>query len=296
LNKFSTALAQLEDPKNEPIRWLLSDALSQHAATTVGSHFLLQALGRPERSPILATWNAHLHQFRELLRNPDQAPIKAVLDLRCDKKDAVRKLADFFAEVLAVVHLRTLGYSDFSIVLPSKGPMPDFTACFDGQQTAIEVKNLQEPADILRTVAVSHWSELTEAEPERYGFRVILRHQHCPKLPEAAQQRLRNILSQLPDIRNYPHCETLEGGIEIQIERPNDEAELSPEAWMLGRLASDKKSHLTIVTGFSVDDLSPDINDVQALFLKSLRIVAVATPKFFSKSYTPECRNIIALH
>ena len=65
---------------------------------------------------------------------------------------------------------------------------------------------------------------------------------------------------------------------------------------MLGRLASDKKSHLTIVTGFSVDDLSPDINDVQALFLKSLRIVAVATPKFFSKSYTPECRNIIALH
>jgi hypothetical protein len=42
--------------------------------------------------------------------------------------------------------------------------------------------------------------------------------------------------------------------------------------------------------------LSTGIDEVQALFLKSLRVVAHATPKFFSESYRPEHRNVVALH
>jgi hypothetical protein len=53
---------------------------------------------------------------------------------------------------------------------------------------------------------------------------------------------------------------------------------------------------LVIVTGVNADNLTTGINEVQALFLKSLRIVADATPKFYSKSYSPQHRNIIALH
>jgi hypothetical protein len=153
----------------------------------------------------------------------------------------------------------------------------------------------KEPADILRTVAARHWREITEAYPDRYGFRAVLRHQRCGKLTEAAQQRLCNILTQLPDIKRCPYTETLDGGIKIEIERPNDGPALSTEAAMLNHLST-KKSQLVIVSGFSADDLSTDINDVQALFLKSLRIVVGATPKFFSKSYSPEHRNVIALH
>jgi hypothetical protein len=52
-----------------------------------------------------------------------------------------------------------------------------------------------------------------------------------------------------------------------------------------------------VVTGFGADDsLGGGIDEVQALFPKSLRIVADATPKFFSHSYSAAHRNVIALH
>lgn len=296
LNRFDRAIALLDDPKNEPLRWLFGDALRQHAITAVGSHFLLDTLAEPTRKPVVAGWNARLHQFREFLNNPDQAPIKAAADLRCGPRDAEKKITDFFAEITAVAHLQSLGYSDFSIVLAGDEPLPDFMACFEGQRAAIEVKNLQEPADILRTVATKHWKKISEAEPDRYGFRAVLRHQHCAKLTAAAQIRLCNILTQLPDITKAPYAATLDGGIEIRIERPSNVSVPSTEDVMLNRLGSSKKSQLVIVTGFGVGDLSTDISEVQALFLKALRIVADATPKFFSKTYSPAHRNVIALH
>lgn len=289
-------MAALAETKNEPLRWLLSDALSQHAATTRGSHFLLETLADPKRKHGLAAWNGYLNQFRELLRDPDPAPIKATADLHCSPRDAEKKLGDFLAEIMAVIHLHSLGYDNFSVVLPGDQPMPDFMASFEGQPAAIEVKNLQEPADILRNVAARHWKELVEAEPDRYGFRVVLRHQRCGKLTLAARTRLRNILTQLPEIKHYPYNETLDGGIAIQIERPCDVTAPPVETAMLDHLASGRKSQLVIVTGVSADNLSTGIDEVQALFLKSLRIVADATPKFFSESYSPEHRNVIALH
>jgi hypothetical protein len=216
--------------------------------------------------------------------------------LRCGPRDAEKKLGDFLAEVMAVAYLQSLGYEDFSVVLPGDQPLPDFMASFRGQPAAVEVKNLQEPADILRNVAARHWKEISEAQPGRYDFRVVLRHQRCGKLTAAARQRLCNILTQLPDIKNYPYTETLDGGIRIQIERPGDAPAPSPESAMLDQLASGRKSQLAIVTGVSAGDLGTGIDEVQALFLKSLRIVADATPKFFTHSYSPEHRNIIALH
>ena len=295
--RFAKAIAALDDPKNEPLRWLLGDALRQHAATTIGPHFLLETLAEPVRRPVLAAWNARLHQFRELLRNPDQAPAKATADLRCDPKDAQKKLGDFLAEVMAAAHLHSLSYTDFSVVLATGDkPMPDFMASFEGRPAAVEVKNLQEPADVLRNVATKHWKEITEAQPDHYGFRVVLRHQSCGRLTVAAQQRLCNILTQLPDIKKYPYKETLDGGIAIQIELLDSGTVPAGEAAMLDHLAAGKKSQLVIVTGVSANDLSTGIDEVQALFLKSLRIVAEATPKFFSESYNPEHRNVIALH
>jgi hypothetical protein len=295
--RFVAAIAALDDPKNEPPQWLLGDALRQHAATTIGPHFLLETLAEPVRRPVLAGWNARLHQFRELLRNPDAAPAKATADLRCDLKDAQKKVGDFFAEVMAAAHLSSIGYSDFSVVLATgHKPMPDFVASFEGRPAAIEVKNLQEPADVLRNVAAKHWKEITEAHPDRYGFRVVLRHQRCGRLTAAAQQRLCNILTQLPDIRKYPYREILAGDVAIQIELLDSGSVPAGEVAVSDLLTAGKKSQLMIVTGVSANDLSTGIDEVQALFLKSLRIVADATPKFFQESYNPEHRNVIALH
>jgi hypothetical protein len=294
--RFAKAFAALDDPRNEPLKWLLGDVLHQHAATTIGPHFLLETLTEAVRSPVLVAWNARLHQFRELLRNPDRAPAKARADVLCGPNDAQRKLGDFLAEIMAAVHLYSLGYSDFSVVLAGDKKMPDFTASFEGQPAAVEVKNLQEPADILRNVAAKQWKEITEAQPDRYRFRVILRHERCGRLTAAAQQRLCNILTQLPQIKRYPYKDIIDGGVAIQIELSENGTLPASEAAMLDHLAAGKESQLVVVTGVSANDLSTGIDEVQALFLKSLRVVAEATPKFFSESYRPEHRNLIALH
>lgn len=294
--RFAKALAALDDPKNEPLKWLFSDVLHQHAATAIGPHFLLETLAEAVRRPTLVAWNARLHQFRELLRNPDEAPAKARTDVLCGPNDAQKKLGDFLAEIMAAVHLYSLGYSDFSVVLAGNKKRPDFMASFEGQPAAVEVKNLQEPADILRNVAAKHWKEITEAQPDRYTFRVMLRHERCGRLTAAAQQRLCNILTQLSEIKKYPYKDTLDGRVAIQIELPDNETLPAGEAAMLEHLAAGRKSQLVVVTGVSANDLSTGIDEVQALFLKSLRVVAEATPKFFSESYRPEHRNVIALH
>jgi hypothetical protein len=91
-------------------------------------------------------------------------------------------------------------------------------ADFNGQVAAIEVKNLQPPADRIQTVVSAHWKKIREKSPDRYGLDVILRHNHFGELKAAAQQRLRTILDLLPDIRNYPFQETLEGGVKIRID------------------------------------------------------------------------------
>jgi hypothetical protein len=197
---------------------------------------------------------------------------------------------------MSVAHLHSLGYADFSVILPQDQPTPDFMARLEDRSAAIEVKNLREPADILRNVASKHWREVTEAQPERYGFRVILRHQRCGSLTAAAQQRLCNILTELPNIRHYPYTETLDGGIAIRMERPEGGSEPAVETAMADHLARGRKSQLAIITSVSADDLATGIEEVQALFLKSLRIVAEATPKFYGHSYNPEHRNVIALH
>jgi hypothetical protein len=228
--------------------------------------------------------------------NPDQAPIKATAELSCNHKGAQEKLEDFLAEIMAVAHLHSVGYRDFDVVLAQNQPLPDFMARFEDRLAAIEVKNLHEPADILRNIAVRHWKEITEAQPERYGFRVVLRHQRCGRLTTAAQQRLCNILTQTPDIRNFPHTETLDGGIAIRVERPENRTTPTVETAVLDHLAAGRKSQLVVVTAVNANDLSTGTDEVQALFLKTLRVVATATPKFFKYSYTPKHRNVIALH
>jgi hypothetical protein len=50
MSHFAKGLQALDDPRNEPIKWLLADALQHHAEATNGPHFLLEALAQPSRS------------------------------------------------------------------------------------------------------------------------------------------------------------------------------------------------------------------------------------------------------
>src|SRR5689334_25322793 len=182
------ALEVLELPKNEPLRWLLGGALHQHAEMN-GRHFLLEALAS-ERTGTLMAWNADIHEFRALLENPETAPQKAEQDLRSGGSDAEDKLLSVAAEIMAVIKLSRMGYKRFRVLLPSQLPTPDFEAEDPGGKlTSIEVKNLREPEDIVRTVAFTHWKKKSAAAPDRYNFKAVLSHSHRGALSSNAVDR-----------------------------------------------------------------------------------------------------------
>ncbi len=91
------ALQPLDQPKNEPIRWLLGRALKQPAEIPGASHLFLGALASSRTGPLVA-WNANIHRYRAALENPDVAP-QAEEDLRANSSsDAEDKLRSVVAE------------------------------------------------------------------------------------------------------------------------------------------------------------------------------------------------------
>jgi len=161
-------------------------------------------------------WNANIHQYRILLKNPDLAPHKAEEDLRSGSDDAEEKLLAILAEVLAVVKLSTMGYKNFRVFLASTVSTPDFEA-EDAQanRTWIEVKNLRAPKDIVRSVVAAQWKRRAVANPTRYNFKAVLKYSHRGSLSSNAIKRLGSIIDVLPDTKN-PIEEVLDGGVRIR--------------------------------------------------------------------------------
>jgi len=248
---------------------------------------------------MLVAWNARIHQFRALLLNPDQVPQKAKIELRSGNTDAREKLIAFMAEIMAPVHLAALGYEAFKVLMATRKRTPDFEAQVNGKEARIEVKNLREPRDRVRTVAVNHWESLVVKDPKKYSFRVLLRHRHQGSLSQSAQQRLCSILDLLPDTKENPLNEALDGGVNIRIEKINDPAlhRSAGERWMLQSSNSSRgQAQMVVVGTVGTDDLALSIDEVQCLLLKVLPRVADALPKFFGKdSFRPECTNVITL-
>lgn len=293
---FTRALEALKEPKNEPLRWLLGRALEQHAGKA-GRHFLLDALasGRPSN---LVAWNAKIHHYRTLLENPDVATQKAEQDLRSDGgKDAEDKLRSVYAEIVAVIKLSGMGYKRFKVLLPGPLPTPDFEAEDpEGKPTRVEVKNLQEPEDLVRTVAIAHWRQKFDSRPDRYNFKAVLTHSHRAALSSAARKRLRSLIDILPDTRR-PLDEVLDGGVRVRLERaPDYAARVGKEIFL--ELSGKDKPGLMVSSGITADDLVIQTSEVQSLFLKALRRVAESTDKFFREAFAPESDriNVVALH
>jgi len=294
---FQRALEALASPKNEPLNWLLGDVLREQAQSAK-SKFLLEALGAEPRSGALTSWNAYIDQYRELLVNPADSVKKAARDVKAGKNDAGEKLLALAAEIMAVVHLRELGYAEFRVLMPTGKSTPDFEARLGQQKALIEVKNLREPQDILRTVAVQHWNDLRSRNPKRYNFRIVLRHAHRGQLSLAAQKRLRTILDQLPDRTASVVSEDIDNGIQVRIERlkDNSKPQLAPEAIFFDLFTNRSKPNgMLLVSGITEEHLTIGSSEIQSLFLKAIRPIAGALDKFFGDAFDPVSLNVIAL-
>ena len=291
------ALAFLAHEDNEPLNWLLGDFLRAQGDAPGAPHFLLRLLASTSRDA-LRRLNWWIGECRKLLTNPDVFREKVQSDIKAGKGDAEIKTKAVLAEVFSVLRLAKIGYRNFEAVLPTHRASPDFLAELDGRKARIEVKNLNEPEDWISKAASDRWNERSHQEPDRYKFRAVLRHNHRGSASDAAVTRLKTIVDQLPDI-NTPFEEVLDGGIHVRFEKLA--LTTTPEGFLEQKirerhLAGPQISgYLTVITGIGTDNMQFDVGGFQALFLKALRVIAEATPKFFSKGVEKAPINVMVL-
>ena len=231
--------------------------------------------------------------------NPEVLREKVKSDLKVGKGDAEIKTKAVLAEVLSVLHLAKIGYKNFEAVLPSERSSPDFHAELQEQRARVEIKNLNEPEDWITKAAHERWRQRSHEAPDKYKFRAVLRHNHRGSASEAAVTRLKTIVDQLPGI-NTPFEEVLDGDIHIRFEKQGLTTvpegfleEKTHERYLTGPQAS---GHLSVISGIGPDNMQFDVVGFQALFLKVLRVIAEATPKFFSKGVEKVPLNVILVH
>jgi len=298
MKTFDRVNAALAHVDNEPLDWLLGDFLRSQAQSPGPVHFLVRLLANAQRD-VLRRLNWWIEECRKLLTNPEVFREKVKADIKAGKGDAEIKTKAVLAEVLSVLHFAKMGYQSFEAVLPTQRSSPDFLAELNGQKTRIEVKNLNEPEDWITKAAHERWKERSHEAPDKYKFRAVLRHNHRGSASEAALTRLKTIVDQLPGI-NAPFEEVLDGDIHIQFEK--QELTTVPEGFLEQKtheryLAGPQLSgYLSVITGIGPDNMQFDVAGFQALFLKALRVIAEATPKFFSKGVEKDPINIIVVY
>jgi hypothetical protein len=299
MERYDKAIKALGEPENEALNWLLGSVLIKHSKLSA-SHFLLDALESPTRTPLLASWNYWIREFRAALVNPEVAPQRANLELGSTTKDAEDKLRSLLAEVFAVLHLKKQGYENFEVLLPGDANTPDFHARLENKKARIEVKNLRKPEDSVRAVIAKRWKENRDARPDEYNFRLLVKCTYRGALSPAATSRVRSIIDQLPITKKPLIDETLDGDVRIRFERPDVTAESgSPlQGIILSQIFEQRQGagHLVIQGAVMEEDLEFDLPEFQAFFVKVLRVVAEATRKFFGPSDDKDSINVLFLN
>ena len=128
----------------------------------------------------------------------------------------------------------------------------------------------------------------------------MLSHSVKGKITEAATNRLRTLIDQLPDIKTNPiGSETLDGGVRIQIEKEAN-GKFTPSGVPVpiidAMFGPDKKEGTLIVrTTIGTKDLDFNLPDFQAFFVKVFRSIANATTQVLALEGDGNAPNVIAL-
>src|SRR5262249_45762976 len=216
------ALTALAD--NEPINWLFGRILQAFGSRGERHHLFNCLAGNNPYA--LRTWNAWISEFRSVLTNPEMAPKKADAELLNSPE---QRIDDFMAEIHSVVQLSRSGDSDFEVVLATGDKQAvDFLARRDGKRIRVEVKNLREPQDIIRTVAVERWNERRKKFPEKYNFGIAVSHEYIDPLSDAEINRLKTAIDQFPDIAGREYSIILDRGATVTLKRALYSSRRSP--------------------------------------------------------------------
>lgn len=289
MSRAGLAREALALPQNEPINWLLGRALT-HFIDKDERVFILDALAVSNSSAVRA-WNAWIAEFRNVITNRDDAVRKADEEL-C--KQTWERLETFMTEVLSVLRLSRLGYTDFEVVLADKiRPSVDFIARGNGKRVRIEVKRLQEPQDIIRTVASARWAECRINDPAKFNFQGLLSHSYHGALSATALSKLHNVIDQLPQQKaGVERTIALDSDISIRVVCFGADRQGAPRP---GYDVTSKDPSLVIRSAFRAEDLDFDLPELQGLFVKTLRTIGEAANKFFGRHSDADWENIFAI-
>ncbi|HZU31679.1 MAG TPA: hypothetical protein VFB79_11220 [Candidatus Angelobacter sp.] len=284
--QMQTALKALAE--NMPLDWLLGRALRDLASRGV-RHHLLNCLSGANPHAVQA-WNSWISEFKSVLAEPEMAPRKADAEL---SKCSAQRVTDFLAEILSVVQLSRLGYSAFEPVLASGSePAVDFMACRDEKRVRVEIKNLQEPQDIIRTVVWKRWDERRKQFPAKYDFSIAVSHDHIDLLSNAEISKLKTAIDQFPDMARREYSITLDGGDKVTLKRIED---IAGDTDPLNKITGPNVPRIVIASTITERHLAFNVTEYQNLFLKSLHTVCDATPKFFGRRSDPDAENVIVI-
>jgi hypothetical protein len=293
-NDGQKALEALSTPKNEPIKWLFGSIL-RAGAERGETHFLLHALSGKNPHAVEA-WNAWIAEFRSVLKDPELAVNKVTAEL---SNRPLSGISDFITEVFAVLHLSRKGYSEFEPVLASdRKPTVDFRARKDAKLVRIEVKNLHEPQDIIRTIVQGRWKKRRAENPQKFNTSVMVTHSHHGPLSDKAISQLNNAIDEIPNVSKDERRIALDGDIPITIKRFTEErmeALGSDASLVSGMMETGRSPSIVVQSPIRVDDLEFDLSELQLLFVKAFRIVGDAADKFFGRQSDPDAENVIVM-
>lgn len=264
--------------ENEPIDWLFGRVL-QSLATRGESHYLSRLLAG-ENPHALEQWTSWVSEFRSLLTNPDVAAKKADEEL-CNNPP--ERIGDFMAEVFAVIHLGRKGYTDFEAVLAGASRQKaavDFVARKEGKRVRIEVKRLRYPEDVIESVITARWRECCRKHPDKFSFRLSVRHDHRGSLSDVAAARLRNAIDQLPDFADDEYRLKLGDDIEVVLTRVRNE---------------NGDTTLAVQSNLGFSDFDFNLPELQNLYVKTFRVIGESLAKFFGRQAETDTVNLMAV-
>lgn len=237
---------------------------------------ILQQLGARSKEAEGA-WNGLIDRFRQVLTNANNALIRVREILNPGAADFDGKLDDLVAEMVAVVYLSDLGYSNFDFCPPGTVAMPDLRAVKDGKDAFIEVKNLREPPS-LTIVAFSRWHGNQAHDPERFGFDVSIEFGGIePELSREQREAIERVIDQLPSrVRPAQFDETLPGGLVVTI-----------------TLTDGKGAMMTHGPGGALDPVR--IRSAQSVVYKLMAPAAKALSQLYSSSVPAEVHRVMVL-
>lgn len=290
---------ELMKPENEPIRWLLGKVLLNAGDNRLSDDLVTGGAG------IAAHWNEVITNFRSLLVEPSAAVGKIASEVKLptglERAERDARLRDLYAECAVVLWLNsTRAYRDFEAIPSGTVARPDFRARQGDASVGIEVKNLREQEDIIDVIAQRRWEELCQIEPEKYNFSIRLFHIHHGWISANARSELRQLLDQFPDRNSDSVEQALDGEIVVRVEKTGPPSrESRPEfdcrqALQTTSVVAAGEAELIIHSAILDKDFVQDDQAFKLFFLKVLRKVAEATPKFFSRESEPYDRRLIA--